>query len=54
MTVEKISTRPFKKYELPPLPYAADALEPQISKEQLSIHHVALVVSVVVDGELLL
>ncbi|HQD24484.1 MAG TPA: superoxide dismutase [Methanoculleus sp.] len=39
MTVEKISTRPFKKYELPPLPYAADALEPQISKEQLSIHH---------------
>ncbi len=39
MTVEKITTGPFKKYELPPLPYAADALEPQISKEQLSIHH---------------
>jgi len=39
MTVEKMTTRPFKKYELPPLPYAADALEPQISKEQLSIHH---------------
>ncbi|MDV2482831.1 superoxide dismutase [Methanoculleus sp. Wushi-C6] len=28
-----------KKYQLPPLPYAPDALEPQISREQLSLHH---------------
>lgn len=27
------------KYSLPDLPYAADALEPYISKEQLTIHH---------------
>jgi superoxide dismutase, Fe-Mn family len=28
-----------KIYELPPLPYAADALEPHISREQLTLHH---------------
>ncbi|RXE55144.1 superoxide dismutase [Methanoculleus taiwanensis] len=28
-----------KKYELPPLPYEANALEPYISQEQLSLHH---------------
>ena len=28
-----------KVYELPPLPYAYDALAPYISKEQLKIHH---------------
>ncbi|MCK9278699.1 MAG: superoxide dismutase, partial [Methanoculleus sp.] len=28
-----------KKYELSPLPYAPDALEPYISKEQLALHH---------------
>jgi Fe-Mn family superoxide dismutase len=39
MAVQKIVTAPLKKYELPPLPYAADALEPHISKEQLSLHH---------------
>ncbi|MDO8529880.1 MAG: superoxide dismutase [bacterium] len=28
-----------KKYELPPLPYAYDALEPYISKEIMELHH---------------
>ncbi|MGC2684251.1 MAG: superoxide dismutase, partial [Candidatus Nitrosopolaris sp.] len=28
-----------KKYELPPLPYAYDALEPHISKEIMNLHH---------------
>jgi Fe-Mn family superoxide dismutase len=28
-----------KKYELPPLPYAYDALEPHISKEIMTLHH---------------
>src|SRR5215831_15611385 len=27
------------KYELPPLPYAYDALEPHISKEIMNLHH---------------
>jgi len=27
------------EYELPPLPYAADALEPHIDKETMTIHH---------------
>jgi len=39
MTAQKIVTESLKKYELPPLPYAPDALEPHISKEQLSLHH---------------
>ncbi|WP_261597474.1 superoxide dismutase [Methanoculleus formosensis] len=39
MAVQKMATASLKKYELPPLPYAADALEPHISKEQLSLHH---------------
>ncbi len=39
MAVQKMTTAPLKKYELPPLPYAPDALEPHISKEQLSLHH---------------
>ena len=26
-------------YELPPLPYAYDALEPHISKDTLEFHH---------------
>ena len=39
MAVQKMMTAPLKKYELPPLPYAPDALEPHISKEQLSLHH---------------
>lgn len=30
---------PGKLYELPKLPYAYDALEPYISKEQLTLHH---------------
>ncbi|NMA10755.1 MAG: superoxide dismutase [Methanomicrobiales archaeon] len=34
-----MATASLKKYELPPLPYAPDALEPHISKEQLSLHH---------------
>jgi Fe-Mn family superoxide dismutase len=34
-----MATASLRKYELPPLPYAADALEPYISKEQLSLHH---------------
>ncbi|MFP3307804.1 MAG: superoxide dismutase, partial [Acidilobus sp.] len=29
----------FKRYELPPLPYPYDALEPVISKETLTYHH---------------
>lgn len=28
-----------KKYELPPLPYAYDALEPHISKQIMTLHH---------------
>ncbi len=28
-----------KKFELPPLPYAYDALEPHISKEIMTLHH---------------
>lgn len=28
-----------KKYELPPLPYTYDALEPHISKEIMTLHH---------------
>ena len=28
-----------KKYELPPLPYAYDGLEPHISKEIMTLHH---------------
>jgi Fe-Mn family superoxide dismutase len=28
-----------KKYELPSLPYAYDALEPHISKEIMNLHH---------------
>jgi superoxide dismutase, Fe-Mn family len=28
-----------KMFELPPLPYAQDALEPHISREQLTLHH---------------
>ena len=28
-----------KKYELMPLPYATDALEPVISKETIGFHH---------------
>ncbi|SCL76393.1 Superoxide dismutase [Fe-Zn] 1 [Methanoculleus chikugoensis] len=39
MTAQKMATASLKKYELPPLPYAPDALEPHISKEQLSLHH---------------
>ncbi len=39
MAVQKMATASLKKYELPPLPYAPDALEPYISKEQLSLHH---------------
>lgn len=39
MAVQKMVTASLKKYELPPLPYAPDALEPHISKEQLSLHH---------------
>ncbi|MDD2474230.1 MULTISPECIES: superoxide dismutase [unclassified Methanoculleus] len=39
MAVQKIATASLKRYELPPLPYAPDALEPYISKEQLSLHH---------------
>ncbi|MCK8519324.1 superoxide dismutase [Methanoculleus sp. 7T] len=39
MAVQKMATTSLKKYELPPLPYAPDALEPHISKEQLSLHH---------------
>lgn len=39
MAVQKMTTASLKKYELPALPYAADALEPYISKEQLSLHH---------------
>lgn len=39
MAVQKMATASLKKYELPPLPYAPDALEPHISKEQLSLHH---------------
>ena len=39
MTAQKMVTESLKKYELPPLPYAPDALEPYISKEQLSLHH---------------
>ena len=27
------------KFELPPLPYAKDALEPHISAETLEFHH---------------
>ncbi|MDD3857944.1 MAG: superoxide dismutase [Methanoculleus sp.] len=39
MAVQKMAPASLKKYELPPLPYAADALEPHISREQLSLHH---------------
>ncbi|MCC7556024.1 MULTISPECIES: superoxide dismutase [Methanoculleus] len=39
MAVQKMAPASLKKYELPPLPYAPDALEPHISKEQLSLHH---------------
>lgn len=39
MAAQKLVTESLRKYELPPLPYASDALEPYISKEQLSIHH---------------
>ena len=39
MAVQKMATASLKRYELPPLPYAPDALEPYISKEQLSLHH---------------
>ena len=28
-----------KKYELPPLPYAYDALEPHIDARTMEIHH---------------
>jgi Fe-Mn family superoxide dismutase len=38
MAEQKMATA-LKKYELPPLPYAPDALEPHISKEQLTMHH---------------
>lgn len=38
MAEQKMATA-LKKYELPPLPYAPDALEPHISKEQLTLHH---------------
>ncbi len=38
MAEQKMATA-LKKYQLPPLPYAPDALEPQISREQLSLHH---------------
>ncbi|WP_317065967.1 superoxide dismutase [Methanoculleus caldifontis] len=38
MAEQKMTTTQ-KKYQLPPLPYAPDALEPQISREQLSLHH---------------
>ncbi len=38
MAEQKMATA-LKKYELPPLPYASDALEPHISKEQLTLHH---------------
>ena len=39
MAAQKMELTSLKKYELPPLPYAPDALEPHISKEQLSLHH---------------
>jgi Fe-Mn family superoxide dismutase len=39
MAVQNIATASLRRYELPPLPYAPDALEPYISKEQLSLHH---------------
>ncbi len=37
--VGKYSHGMVKKYELPPLPYAYDALEPHISKEIMTLHH---------------
>ncbi|NLZ29138.1 MAG: superoxide dismutase [Methanomicrobiales archaeon] len=39
MAAQRLVPASSKKYELPPLPYAPDALEPYISKEQLSLHH---------------
>ncbi len=39
MAAQKVITTSLKTYELPPLPYAPDALEPHISKQQLSLHH---------------
>lgn len=38
MAEQKMATAQ-KRYQLPPLPYALDALEPQISREQLTLHH---------------
>jgi len=29
----------YKRYELPPLPYSYDALEPVLSKDILTFHH---------------
>jgi superoxide dismutase, Fe-Mn family len=38
--MEKLMTQSVaKKFELPPLPYALDALQPYISKETLEYHH---------------
>jgi Fe-Mn family superoxide dismutase len=39
MPAEQMVAARKEKYELPPLPYAPDALEPFISRDQLSIHH---------------
>lgn len=35
----KRSKEPMAKFELPPLPYAYDALEPYIDKQTMEIHH---------------
>lgn len=39
MMIERITNNIFMTHQLPPLPYASDALEPWIDAETMTIHH---------------